>query len=98
MKKSEPPAVTSHVIKMYLNKQTHSKKKSNQKSNLSYLNFNPSLNLREGQKKTKKTKNKKNTSILLLTWGKDRRRQKKETKKAKERVREKQEMRNERGG
>ena len=54
MKKSEPPAVTSHVIKMYLNKQTHSKKKSN----LSYLNFNPSLNLREGQKKTKK-RNKK---------------------------------------
>ena len=52
MKKSEPPAVTSHVIKMYLNKQTHSKKKSN----LSYLNFNPSLNLREGQKKTKKKK------------------------------------------
>ena len=54
MKKSEPPAVTSHEIKIYLNKQTHSKKKSN----LSYLNFNPSLNLREGQKKTKK-RNKK---------------------------------------
>ena len=54
MKKSEPPAITSHVIKMYLNKQTQSKKRSN----LSYLNFNPFLNLREGQKKTKKNKKK----------------------------------------
>ena len=64
MKKSEPPAVTSHVIKMYLNKQTHSKKKSN----LSYLNFNPSLNLREGQKKTKKQKkNKKRTRARAKT-------------------------------
>ena len=54
MKESEPPAVTSHVIKICQNKYTHSKKKSS----YSYLNFNPSLNLRKGQKKTKKSKKK----------------------------------------
>ena len=96
MKESEPPAVTSHVIKICQNKQTHVRR--NQIFLIRTSILLSTYLVREGQKKTKKTKNKKNTSILLLTWGKDRRRQKKETKKAKERVREKQEMRNERGG